>query len=87
MFGLKDKQPWSPKNAAEECSVMAYGMGSDVFCTVHTDWTGWYSELSQYTQDTGTHCGLELADSMASSTAFTLSSTSLFTRTRSQKGL
>lgn len=41
----------------------------------------------QYTQDTGTHCGVEQAVSMASSTPFTLSSTSLFTKITSKKCL
>lgn len=46
---------------------------------------GWWSDICQYTQDTGTHCGVEVARSMASSTPFTLSSTSLLTRTTSKK--
>lgn len=42
-------------------------------------------EVFQYTHDTGTHCGVEVAHSMASSTPFTLSSTLLLTRTTSKK--
>lgn len=41
--------------------------------------------LSQYTHDTGTHWGVDVARSMASSTPLTLSSTSLLTRTTSKK--
>ncbi|TNN86843.1 hypothetical protein EYF80_003026 [Liparis tanakae] len=44
-------------------------------------------DIGQYTHDTGTHCGVEVARSMASSTPFTLSSTSLLTRTTSKKCL
>lgn len=42
-------------------------------------------DIRQYTHDTGTHCGLEVACSMASSTPFTLLSTSLLTITTSKK--
>lgn len=55
------------------------------YCTSfeRTEW--WWGQTRQYTQDTGTHCGVEVARSMASSTPFTLSSTSLLTRTMSKK--
>lgn len=44
----------------------------------------WWDATPQYTQETGTHCGVVVAHSRASSTIFTLSVTSLLMRTTSK---